>query len=40
MVEILSVENSASLPAEPENGQIVYCENEKSYKIHKIEFEQ
>lgn len=33
MVEILSVENSASLPAEPENGQIVYCENEKSYKI-------
>lgn len=33
MVEILSVENSASLPAEPENGQIVYCEDEKIYKI-------
>lgn len=33
MVEVIEFEKAADLPAEPGEGQVAYCEEEKSYKI-------
>lgn len=33
MVEVIELEKAADLPAEPGEGQVAYCEEEKSYKI-------